>query len=160
MKILRNRLAGIGLGIITMLILVSCGNTRPHCYLCQGIPCDAPCLVDLSTGEVVPLTVDENSGALSIQFLGDARIELKPGEACATIPTEPRDVNTDLFCDKCRMLIAAASNSSYVLADMKDIGDVRLYPIEAGRTISIRNYIIAIAVDGDRLIIQVFASEI
>jgi len=156
LKFLRNKRRGIcTLCFVLLLLFTSCGRANKHCYLCQGIPYEAPCLVDLSTGDVAPLTVDGNDGALRIQFLGNVRVELTPDEACAIIPIEPQAVNTSLYCADCLALIEATPNNGYVLADLSDLASIRLYPVEGGDAVTIRDYNISISADGGQIQIQV-----
>ena len=156
MKTLRNKRRGTcALCFVLLLLFTSCGRANKHCYLCQGIPYEAPCLVDLSTGNVAPLTVSENYDAVSFHILGDARIEQLPGETHATIPVEPQPVSTSLFCEDCMTRIDATPNNGYVLADLSDLSSIRLYPVEGGEAITIRDYDIFIHADGDYIRIQV-----
>lgn len=142
-----------------MSLLASCGARGAHCYLCQGIPYKAPCLVDFSTGDVAPLSVSGNNGAVSFQILGDSHIEQLPWETQATIPAEPKPVNIYLFCENCRALIAATTNAGYVLADLSDLDSITLYPIENQKAISIRDYDISAEADGNHIKIKVVISS-
>ena len=157
LKTLRSKLGRIILCAVIMSLFASCGGRSSHCCLCQGIPYDAPCLVDLSTGGVIPLTVSDNNGAVSFQVLGRARVELEPGAAHAIIPAEPRVRNADLFCNECLALIDATPNNGYVLADLSSPDNVSIYPIDPGATITILNYDISAEADSDDIQIQVAA---
>ena len=158
MKILRSKLGKLVLFAVIMSLLAACGGRSSHCYLCQGIPYEAPCLVDLSTGDVTPLSINKNDDAVSFQILGDARIEQLPWETHATIPAEPQPVNTNLFCEDCRALINSTTNGRYVLADLSDLDSITLYPIENQKAISIRDYDISAEADGNYIKINVVAS--
>ena len=156
MKILWNKRRGTcALCFALLLLFTSCGRANKHCYLCQGIPYEAPCLVDLSTGNVAPLTVSENFDVVSFQILGNARIEQRPGETHATIPAEPKPVNTGMFCEDCMPRISATPNRGYVLADLSDFSRIQLYPVEGGEANTIRGYDIFIHADDDYIRIQV-----
>ena len=159
MKILRNKLDKLVLCAIILSLLASCGARGSHCYLCQGIPYEAPCLVDLSTGDVSPLTVNRHDDAVRFQTLGDIHIEQLPWETQATIPAEPQSVNTTLFCEDCRVLIDTTPNSGYLLADLSDLNNITLYPIENQKVISIRNYDISAEADGNYVKIRVTISS-
>lgn len=159
MKTLRSKLGGLVLGAIILSLLVSCGARGSHCYLCQGIPYEAPCLVDLSTGDVAPLTVNENDDAVSFQILGNAHIEQLPWETHATIPAELHPVNTALFCETCMELIEATPNCGYVLADLSDLSSITLYPIENSKVISIKGYDISAKADGNYIKIKAIISS-
>lgn len=53
-------------GAALLLIMPCCAEKTVHCRLCKGIPYEAPCLVDLSTGQVVELTVTKDPGRVSV----------------------------------------------------------------------------------------------
>ena len=156
MKTLRSKLSGLVLCAVIMSLLVTCGRRSSHCYLCQGIPYEAPCLVDLSTGDVAPLTVSNNNGAASIWFLGKARVVLESEAAHVTIPSAPQTVSADLFCEDCMALVDATPNSGYVLADLSDLGSIQLYPIVNRGIFTIRSYNISIV--GDRNLIGIWVT--
>lgn len=155
MKTLRSKFDGLVFCAMIMSLLASCGERASHCYLCQSIPYEAPCLVDLSTGDVAPLTVSEDNNAVSFRILGDARIEQLPWETHATIPAEPQAVNANLFCEDCKALIAATTNGGYVVADLSDLNSVTLFPIVNQKAISIRDYDISAEADGNHIRIRV-----
>lgn len=159
MKTLQSKLGGLVLFTVIMSLLASCGARGPHCYLCQGIPYEAPCLVDLSAGDVSPLTVNRHDDAVRFQTLGDIHIEQLPWETQTTIPAEPQPVNTNLFCEDCRALIAATTNGGYLLADLSSLDSIMLYPIENQKVISIRDYDISAEADGNHIKIKVVTSS-
>ena len=74
------------------------------------------------------------------------------GNSCkATFPTSGGDMNPDLFCDNCRSLIEATPNDGYVLADLHDLENVQLYPIE---DTTIRDYTLTVGEsDGGNLVL-------
>ena len=74
------------------------------------------------------------------------------------ISIEPQAVNSALFCDDCLTLIEATPNSGYALADLSDLASIRLYPVEGGEAITIRDYDISINGDDDYMRIQVIKS--
>ena len=141
-----------------MSLLASCSGQSSHCYLCQSISYEAPCFVDLSTGDVAPLTVSKHDDAVSFQILGNIRIKQLPWETHATIPAEPQPVNTDLFCENCQVLIDATPNGGYVLADLSDLNSITLYPIETKGSISVRDYGITTDMDGNYVKIRAIIS--
>ena len=158
MKTLRSKFGGLVFCAIIMSLLASCSGQSSHCYLCQSIPYEAPCLVDLSTGDIAPLTVSEGNDAVSFRILDDARIEQLPWETHATIPAEPQPVNTDLFCEDCMTLIDATPNGGYILTDLRDLDSITLYPIENRKAISIRDYDISAEAEGNYIKIRVLTS--
>jgi len=145
---------------VIMILLASCDGQSSHCFLCHGIPYEAPCLVDLTTGDVAPLIVNENKDTVSFQILGDARIEQRPGETFATIPTEPQPVNISLFCEDCITLIEATPNGGYILADLSDLNSITLYSTDDENSIIIRNNEISTEADGVFIKIRVITSRL
>lgn len=146
------------LSAVLLSLLASCGERSSHCYLCQGIPYEAPCLVDFSTGDVAPLTINKNDDAVSFQTLCDVHIVQLPCETQATIPADPKPVTPGLFCERCQALIDTTSHGGYVLADLSDLDSITLYPIENQKATSIRDYIISAEADGNHIKIKVVTS--
>lgn len=138
--------------LMLMLLLSGCGK---HCYLCQGIPSDAPCLVDLSTGQVVEMTADNDPGAIIWTSLGGAQITLESNRASAIIPTDDRTMDASLFCKDCLALLSELPDSGYVIADMQDPGNLSLYPAQTDASYSIREYEVTVTISGDGLHIEV-----
>ena len=124
-----------------ILILSGCGK---HCYLCQGIPCNAPCLVDLSTGQVIELSVDNDPGAVIWTYLGTARLSFEPNRVSAIIPTDDRETDCNLFCNDCQALLSELPNGGYVIADMLDLNNLSLFPAQAEGSYTIREYEITV----------------
>ena len=54
--------------------------------------------------------------------------------------------------------IDATLNHGYLLADLSDLSSIRLYPVEDGEAITIRDYDISINGDDDYMRIQVIKS--
>lgn len=103
-----------------------------HCYLCEGLSYDGPCLVDLATGNVAELAPGKSSGYAAFSYCGEAVIRTLAGEYSeAAIPMKNGDVNSYYFCDDCLQDIAEVADGGYVLADIHDLDNVRLYEIEA-----------------------------
>ena len=88
------------------------------CALCadHGMVWDAPCLVKLETGEVAEITAEQS----------------------VTLPKEAVYISPNLFCHDCRAKIAdviAAPDlftEGYVLTDLHDLKNIRIYPITDG----------------------------
>lgn len=138
-----------------ILTLSGCGK---HCYLCQGIPCDAPCLVDLSTGQVVELTADNDPGAIIWTHLGSTRVSLESDRASAIIPTNDWKIDTSLFCNDCQALLSKLPDSGYVIADMLDPGNLSLYPAHIEGRYTIREYEVTVTTNSDGSRIEVIKS--
>ena len=88
------------------------------CALCadRGTAWDVPCLVKLETGEVAEIGVDQS----------------------VTLPKDAVYISPNLFCHDCRAKIADVIEApdlfteGYVLADLHDLKDIRIYPITDG----------------------------
>lgn len=115
--------------------------------LCNSTCYHAPCLIDLSSGQVRELTVytpdpnlpgkpaaeeDQQSGSMDFSYFKDALII--------------RDTNKHL----CQAQLSASSAGVYVLADLYDPENIRFYPVEPQSTYIIRDYEVSIYADGDR----------
>ena len=135
--------------VLSLVLLSGCAsdaaNKADHCYLCEGLPYDGPCLVDLSTGNVVEITPGTDTGYVSFLCSEDVVIRTLAGEYSeTTIPIKNKEVNPHYFCESCLKRIAAVSNGGYVLADVHDLNDVQLYKIEAGTDCKVGNVSVAV----------------
>lgn len=129
-----------------LVLCVGCSRVVKHCYLCEGIPRGAPCVVDLATGDIAELSTDSNNGAMSWQFIGSLHVTHTPGTASVAIPAETQSVNKELFCDDCLAVINAVSNNGYILADLSDLQNIQVYPIMDNMCCRIRDY--SVLIDG------------
>ena len=145
-------LTGILCCLILILLLPSCSR---HCYLCQGIPCDAPCLVDLSTGQAVELSATNDPGSVTWTSLGAARVSLKSNRALVIIPTDDRVMNLSLFCNDCQALLSELPDSRYIISDMYDLNNLTLYPVQADGSYTIREYEVTVTANADGSHIEV-----
>ena len=139
----------MALWIVALLMACSaCGRSSSHCYLCQGIPQDEPCIVNLATGDIAVLSAG-GYGHAELSVTGSISVTGENGESCkATHPASGGDMNLHLFCENCRSLIEATPNSGYVLADLHDLSNIQLYAIEDA-TITIREYVVSITATDD-----------
>ena len=141
--------------IVIALALSACGRSPSRCYLCRGIPHDEPCIVSLTTGDIAVLSAG-SYGHAELIVTGGISVIAENGESCkATLPTSGGDMNPDLFCDNCRSLIEATPNDGYVLANLHDLENVQLYPIEC---ITIRDYILTVSVADNDYEVQMVTS--
>lgn len=139
--------------VLTLMLLLSCCGR--HCYLCQGIPSDAPCLVDLSTGQVVEMTADNDPGAIIWTSLGGAQVSLDSNRASAIIPADDREMDRSLFCKDCQALLSELPDSGYVVADMLDPDNLSVYPVQANASYSMREYEVTVTTSSDGSHIEV-----
>ena len=136
--------------------------TPEVCALCRngdGEKIHAPCIVNLSTGEVAELSVYEPHPT----EVGEVLTELKTGyftyhgaaganimrnhesEFCrATLPRELEKINPVYFCYECRRIISDLDKDGYIIADMYDPNSVSVYQIWNGAKYEIRDYLITV----------------
>ncbi len=139
-----------------------------QCALCgngEGMRYHAPCLVDLSTGEVGELTVytphrrlvgeiapEEAQQTGTFNFFSCASLH-GVRDTCnhtcqMTIPLEEMGMmNPGCFCRKCRELLAGAGIEGYILVDLYDIDHIKAYPVREGEVYTIRDYVVDVTCD-------------
>lgn len=134
---------------VFLLCLPGCRGSRSHCYLCEGLAYEAPCLVDLATGDVAELKPLNNEDYLVWTGYSSIMVEQQPdGSVLATIPASNQEIARELFCDNCLAAIDATTRGGYILADLEDLDSIRLYTIEADRRFSLRQYDVSIIEQG------------
>ena len=139
------------------------------CALCElAVPYHAPCLVNLSTGEVLELRVyDEGlslTGYVNQQESGTIDLSVKNGitlmrdtteKTCTAYLKESKSkIDGSYFCYQCRGLPAQVSTEGYVLADVYDSAAIEIFPLEKG-CYTIRDYSVEITDEEDKLKITV-----
>ena len=139
------------------------------CAICsnsRGPTFHAPCLLDLSTGNLVELAIYEPScrypGELSenqsldhsvITFTanGDPMFidRLKDIQRCVTyLPGEEGEpMDPEHYCRNCRAILARAATTGYVLLDLYHLDEIEAYPIEEGAEYNIRIYSVSVTHD-------------
>lgn len=150
------------LSLIAILILLSaCGNESPEpdrCALCDNLSHHAPCIINLSTGELLELDVyephpflvgeiaEEQRGGY-FSFVRGAGVEgykLGAESVTITIPIKADKLDQKHFCNSCRKLLTDYSKQGYALVDLKDNQAPDLYPISADLNESFRCYEISV----------------
>ena len=134
-------------------------NRDPEkCSLCDNLSCHAPCIINLSTGEILELSVyephpftagelaeEQRTGYFSFtQGAGISGHKLGGKSVTVTIPTESEGLNRQYFCTACLDLLADHANQGYVLADLKNLKDPIIYSLYENTTFSFRCYDISI----------------
>lgn len=134
-----------------------------QCALCGGgIPYHAPCLVDLSTGqmgemkvyadhpsrqgEIAPMEM-QGTGTFYFQFCaGLTAIRDTCTYTCQVILPEERELmDPALYCKECRERLAGAGLEGYVIADLYDPNHIQTYPIQRGGNQVVRDYRISVS---------------
>lgn len=129
-----------------------------RCALCSaGTRYHAPCLLDLSTGQVGELTVYAHHPSKSGEI---APMEKQPTgtfnyfsclglpgirETCTftctvTLPKERKRIDPALYCRDCRRLLAQAGMEGYVVVDLYDPKHIQAYPLQKDGSERIRDY--------------------
>lgn len=125
-----------------------------QCSLCDCFPRHAPCILKLSTGELIELEIydphpykvaeiaEEQPGGY-FSFVRGAGLDghmVAADYLSATLPSRSERLNKEHFCNSCRNMLDAYKRCGYVLADVRDPKSPVLYPIEEGLSISLRCY--------------------
>lgn len=125
-----------------------------RCSLCDNLSCHAPCIVNLSTGELVELAIYEphpyKVGEIAYEqpggyfsFVCGAGLDghmVAAEYLTATIPIRSESINKEYFCNSCRSLLNNYKRCGYILVDLKDTKTPILYSIEEGTSFSLRCY--------------------
>lgn len=128
------------------------------CSLCGTPPCHAPCIINLSTGEKLELSVyelhpftagelaeEQRTGYFSfIQGAGISGHKLGGKSVTVTIPTGSRGVHQQHFCSTCRKRLTGHTYQEYILADLQDPKNPIIYGIYENTSFSFRCYDVSI----------------
>ena len=130
-------------------------NRDPEkCSLCDNLSCHAPCIINLSTGKILELSVyephpftagelaeEQRTGYFSfIQGAGISGHKIGGKSVIVTIPAESKGLSQQHFCTACLHLLAEYTNQGYVLADLKDPKKPIIYSLYQNCTFSFRCY--------------------
>ena len=125
------------------------------CSLCAGRRYHAPCLLNLSTGEVGELQVydpkpeaiyeiAEHQQTGTFSFLSCADLtgwrDTDNHTAQVTVPKRRSRIAEKYFCANCRAILKEIADRGYVLLDLYDLGHIRAYSIHDGASYSVRDY--------------------
>lgn len=141
------------------------------CALCGyggGPRYHAPCLVNLSTGEVGEMRIYDpdpvriwevsevqQSGTFSLlRCAGVTAVRDTDAHTCtAGLPRRADGLAPEHFCRNCRVRIAEASRRGFILADLYDLADIQVYALSGEASYSIRGYDVSVSRrGGDRLL--------
>lgn len=135
-----------------------------RCALCgEGIRYHAPCLLDLSTGQMGEMVVytphrsiQGEIAPMETQKTGTFNYQPCAGllgvrDTCnhtfkVTLPGKQELMNPALFCQECRQLLAEAGLEGYVIVDLYDLDHIQAYPIQDN---VIRDYRISVTKGAD-----------
>ena len=153
---------------IALLMLLSAYRANQSraprvCSLCGTPPCHAPCIINLTTGENLELSVYElhpfTAGELAeeqrtgyfcfIQGAGISGHKLGGKSVTVTIPTGSKELSRQHFCRTCLDLLADYASQGYVLADLKNPKKPIIYGIYEDTSFSFRCYDISVQKSSD-----------
>lgn len=133
-----------------------------NCSLCNSYPYHEPCIINLSSGDVIPLTVYDPHphipGALSENpSSGYCAIVHYPGfsgyqdtnarRIVGYISIEDADPCRKTFCHSCRKKLYQYAQVGFVIADLQKPESPVFFPFTNGRTFVLRCYEITITLD-------------
>ena len=135
---------------------------QENCALCGSSRRHAPCLIDLSTGEVGELRVyaphpylageiadKQQTGTLDFFYCAGivTTCDTNNHICWAYLPTETEPMAPEQFCQDCRALLSGICTEGYVLADLYDLNDIQVYAIVEGESYIIRDYTVTVSGD-------------
>lgn len=138
------------------------------CAICgTGMVYHAPCLVDVSTGEMGELRIydydmpgqvarEQAAGFTGLSVCAGCLVIRDPqAQTCrAALPYKEGEVDASRFCKRCRKILEEVS-TGYVLLDLLDPESIRAYPVFPGASYSIRDYAVVIADSVSCLTVQI-----
>jgi len=135
------------------------------CALCEtGAAYDRPCLVSLATGKVGQLETSWAQDGNYVRYFGCAGLsaveDVKAHTCEVTLPEALDPMSAAYFCRDCRAKLAEVATEGYVLADLQDTNDFRLYPIAAGAAYEICGHAVTVSQDAKTERLTVFAENL
>lgn len=147
--------------ILAMLVVVLLGcsmNPVPEperCSMCDDLSRHALCIINLSTGEKLELSIYEPHpffvGEIAgeqpggyFSFIRGAGVEGYKVAAEYVVVSVPvraeKKMNQLYFCNACREKLANNANNGYVLVDLKEPSEPIVYTINSSTSFSVRCY--------------------
>ena len=153
--------AAIALLIILVMLIRGSATPTPEparCAICDTLPSDALCIINLKTGEKLDLTIydphpylvgeiaDEQTGGWFSLVRGAGIEGYRVGNKCIQVAVQINTSKLDQhhFCKACRELLAPYTRCGYVLADLKVPSSPGVYPITHSGYFSVRRYIVLV----------------
>ncbi len=142
--------------VISVIALIGCAaQDQKECCLCDSFRYHAPCLIDLETGDMIELDLyfphatkvaeladpQPDMDTFSFVRLGTVSGTKMTGNAVIEIDVPNADkTNTPALCKDCKKLLQNGYKGRYVLADLYDMEDKILIPIQDGTEMELRCY--------------------
>lgn len=134
------------------------------CALCEDMRYHAPCLVNLVTGKVDELQIYDPDLECEGEIAEEQESKLVHYFAVAgtwvhrdtnnhtctvTLPEEAVRIDGTYFCRDCRAKLTEVATEGYVLADLYDLENVRVYAVTSGVEYNIREYTVSVTTEED-----------
>ena len=147
---------GVGLGVL----LCNAWKLPDRCVLCEGIRYHAPCMLNLTTGEVVEMELYEPHPKLVAEIAsfhprGDWAIMYGAG---LTLNRDRAKWKIDIclqhnegylkyteFCYFCRFRLLKYRHDKYVIVDLYDRKHPSVYPVKDGAEYNMRCYTVTVS---------------
>lgn len=154
---------------VLLIVCIAIGVTfltrePERCPLCEFIKSHAPCIVNVSTGEVVELAlyqphytlvgelaeVQEDSTFSFVSAAGVSGYRISsPYRMELEIPNTKEPLLKTEFCKECRILLDGC-RCGYVIADLYEHGKPIIYAIKDGLNTTFRCYNVAVSYNKDK----------
>lgn len=158
------------LAIIAILIIWNrvAPPDSDNCSICGHLKCHAPCILNLATGEIGELELyqphfqkvgeiaeEQTGGTFSLIYTaGLPGIRLTdPWYIEVDLPMEGERKNLTFFCLSCRELLSKYKKG-YILLDLYDLENPKLFNIEPGKVYEMRCYRIEVSEGSDERILN------
>ena len=130
-----------------------------ECALCSNnsaAKIHAPCIINLTTGEVAELAVyDQHPTEVTAEgkkgytsFYTGAGVVIHQnsdnGYCEASLPQKEEPMDPAYFCYDCRHRIAELDNDGYVIADLYDRENISVFEVSDGAEYRIREYLVTV----------------
>ena len=164
MKMWQKRISLILAVVVVVVASLFLALESKECCLCSSFRYQAPCLVDVKTGEMIELRLYEDHPTLVAELSEEQSHNgtfsfIRLNGVSGTKQTGPEKV--DLFvpteavlfpalCNKCKQQLPFGLASRYVLADLHGMEDKYLIPIVADTVLSLRCYDISMEADAEK----------
>ena len=152
--------------IAVLVLLSACSDKIPEpeqCALCAGLPCHAPCIINLSTGEMLELAVyephpfvvgelaeEQHGGTFSfVRGAGVEGYKLSAKSITITVPVKADKMEEIHFCNSCMDQLIDYAAHGYILVDIKDTQAPVFYTINADTKAAFRCYEITVQENKD-----------
>ncbi len=169
MKMWQKILSTVSVVILIVAVVSYFTHEEKACCLCNSARYHAPCLIDLETGKMIELNLyfphpalvaelaDEQPKMSTFSFIGLGNVTGTKLTGSKTIEIDvPLEKAVDpALCKTCRKQLSSASVTRYVLADLYDIENKRLIPIQEDLSMTLRCYKITAPKDADHLKVMI-----